>query len=176
MIILLAFILIIVLVAAAALYNNLPKQPHQIIKQLKGKKVKLIYNDDAKKIKFCSIRHKIIARPDFIYEYPDGSLAIVEYKSRKKGVMARDITQLKAAAIAVKEEWQCRVKHGFVLTGSRQYEAVDLNKTGDTLAKEIGKYLTIAREIKSGHAPTPEPTARKCRGCNYRSNCQYAML
>ena len=77
--------IVFAIVIAFIYYHHLPKPPHQIIKPLKSKHVKQIYNDEVEIIKFYSTRHKIIARPDFIYEHPDGTLAVVEYKSRKKG-------------------------------------------------------------------------------------------
>ncbi|MCP4473112.1 MAG: Dna2/Cas4 domain-containing protein [Gammaproteobacteria bacterium] len=130
-----------------------------------------MYEGSVTKKNFRSIRHKINGRPDFIYKYPDGSLAIVEYKYRKKRVMPNHIAQLKAAAIAVKDELQCKVKHGFVLVESRDYEMVDLDKSSNELAKEIGKYLTIAKKVKLGHVPQPEPSPKKCLNCSYRQHC-----
>lgn len=171
------FIIVVAIICAAVIYSKIPRPPHSIIPSLRDKNIKLIFNGEHE-VQICTCtHHKIKAKPDFVYEHPDKSLTVVEYKSRRKGVMPSDITQLIATAIAVNGHYIGKsVKSGYVLTGSGAYQKIDLDKSSDEMMLHIQEPLSEVRNILKGVAPTPKPTPQKCRGCGFRNNCFYSQV
>lgn len=154
------FIVIIIIIAAAAIYHNIPKQPHRIISELRKSDAKLVFNGETDDQIYTCSYYKIKAKPDFIYEYLNGDLAIVEYKSRKRGVMPSDVVQLIATAIAVKGHYVLiKVTKGYVLTDDGSYQEIDLDRDSTELIKQIEKPLKAARDVIRGKMPVPEPSA-----------------
>lgn len=169
------FIVIIIIIAAAVIYHNIPKQPHRSISELRQSGAKLVFNGETDGQIYACPYYKIKAKPDFIYEYPNGTLAIVEYKSGKRGVMSSDLVQLIATAIAVKGHYVLsKVTKGYVLTGDGSYQEIDLDRDSYELVKQIENPLKAARDVIRGKMPVPKPSAIKCRGCGFRHVCRFS--
>lgn len=170
------FIIVVAIICAAVIYSKIPRPPHSIIPSLRDKNIKLIFNGEHEE-QICTCTHyKIKAKPDFVYEHPDKSLTVVEYKSRRKGVMPSDIAQLIATAIAVNGHYIGKtVKNGYVLTGNGSYQEIDLDKSSDELMEAIKKPLQAVRDVIEGRAVIPDACAKKCRGCGFRHICQHAV-
>lgn len=165
--------LLVLIAAAVFIYRGITgKSPQRSLRETK--KAKLIYNGEHQSGYFASYRHRIRAKPDFMYLNRDGTVCIVEYKSRRSGIRRSDITQLIATAIAVKDDSQYDVRCGYVLTRGGSRQRVNLNKTTDELVSDIQTALHEARQIKKGNQPIPQPEHRKCRGCGFRQTCRYA--
>lgn len=162
-------IILFVLLAINSFFRSRPKKPVQVIKELKANNAKKIFTDNGKK-NFNSTKYKISARPDFIYEEPDGSKIIVEYKSRNNPVRESDIIQLIATAIAVKESHPTVCK-GFIYTQGNHIEIVDLSKSIDELANSISNEIIKMRAIKMRVRPSFEPIESHCFACGFRDAC-----
>lgn len=165
-------ILFILVIAVVVYQQNVSRTPQQLIRDLKD--AKLIYNGEKEAGYFSSYNYKIRAKPDFMYQHEDGSISIVEYKSRQSGVKQSDISQLIATAIAVKDEIQHNVKFGYVLTKGGSQKKINLDRSSNDLIRDIWTVLKEARDILNGAIATPNPTRQKCSGCGFRRSCKYA--
>lgn len=165
-------ILFVIVIAVAVYQQNVSRTPQQAIRDLRG--AKLIYNGEKEAGYFSSYNYKIRAKPDFMYQHTDGSVSIVEYKSRQSGVKQSDISQLIATAIAVKDEIQQNVKFGYVLTKGGSQEKIDLDRSSSDLVQDIHVVLKEARNILSGATATPNPSRQKCSSCGFQDNCSYS--
>ena len=165
-------ILFILVIAVVVYQQNVSRTPQQLIRDLKD--AKLIYNGEKESGYFSSYNHKIRAKPDFMYQHTDGSISIVEYKSRQSGVKQSDVSQLIATAIAVKDDTQNNIKFGYVLTKGGSQKKIDLDKGSSDLDQYIHAALKEARDILNGSGATPSPSRQKCSGCGFRGVCSYA--
>jgi CRISPR/Cas system-associated exonuclease Cas4 (RecB family) len=135
-----------------------------------GIKGKLLYADLGRKSKlFTSYRYRIKAKPDFIIQLLNGENAIAEYKDRNGPAYCSDIAQVKASALAVREE--IPLQHGFVVTRNGRYP-VPLHPDSEQLHSEIAEYIELARRVKGKqlilqYAANP----RQCPNCSLRHGC-----
>ncbi|MCF6767597.1 Dna2/Cas4 domain-containing protein [Thiotrichales bacterium 19S11-10] len=148
--------------------------PQMIIPALKVADAKLIFNGEYEDKIFSCMDHRVRAKPDFLYELSDGSIAIVEYKSRKKGVMPSDVSQLIATAIAVKGHYKNQVKKGYILTGRGSYKEVNLDMSSHRLVKSIEYQIRAVRDIIRGKEPKLTPNPNKCQNCGFRHICTFS--
>lgn len=168
-------LIVIAIVFVVLVKRGKTKPPHEVIPSLQDKGVKMIYNSEYDDRTYKCYKHRIKARPDFIYEHPEKSLTIVEYKSRKNGIMPSDINQLVATGIAVKSECSDKsVTKGYVMTAGHSYQSFDLSKNIDELASFIDRPTRAIRNIFKDIEPKPQASVKKCGGCGYRDKCNHA--
>ena len=159
--------LILILVALYVVVRRQSKEQEPNDFPVQGK---IIYADQGRKSKtFTSYRHKIRAKPDFLVKQQDGSLILLEYKSRQKPPNPSDVVQLVATAIAVKEQYP-ELNEGMVYTRAGK-RWVNLSGSTDELADRISVPLASARAVRANLSVCATPMVRKCRSCSYRTEC-----
>ena len=165
-------VLLVVLIVAALVWRVISTPRHVL--PIKGK---VIYADSRSNVTtFRSYRYRIKSRPDYIVAMPDGNYAILEYKSRLRGIFRGDVQQLIAGAIAVKES--CPKKNftvGMVFNASGETQTIDLRPSVANLAKSIDKGMGVARQVRSRQAIRHQSEAGKCRPCGHRVSCQHRV-
>ena len=141
--------------------------PERVISELKN--ARMIYKDTNNDY-FTSYRHKIRAKPDFLYKLANGSIALVEYKSQRDSIRESDVSQVIAATLAVREKYP-NLNIGFIYTRSGKVKCVDLNKSDEELINLISAELSIARQLENNMRPQFTPQKDKCRVCPYNMAC-----
>jgi len=130
----------------------------------------LLYADLGRGAKrFVSSRYGIMAKPDFILRLRDGQNAIAEYKDRGGRVYCSDVAQVKASALAVREEMP--LQRAFVVTRNGPVE-IPLNPDSKKLHAEIAEYIEWARRIRRKelirvYAANP----KQCDSCSLKRHC-----
>lgn len=133
-----------------------------------GKK-RVRYIDAGRSQVFYSKRYKISAKPDLV----ENKNTLVEKKSRRKGVYPSDIAQLIAATLAVRSKYD--IRDGYVVNQTERKQ-VDLTGSDSELFALIRTEYEYAVMIKKGKQPPPSPAQWKCRSCQFKGRCKYAVV
>ncbi len=127
--------------------------------------------------KLFRIRHpiRLAAKLDRAYRQPDGTLVLVELKTRRSDrVHLSDIIQLSAQRLAVKEQTgQAVAEHAFVTV--ERSEGSRARRSHRVRLLEDSEVVSLARRraaILAGRAEaTFARSSAACEGCAYRREC-----
>lgn len=134
-----------------------------------------VYLDKGKHSKvFRSKKHKLAAKPDRLESDGIGRVIPHEFKSRSGRVSNRDITQVKVATIAVRENG-FKVRKAKIEYGNGKVHEFDVPSTEALMDGELGHLVRLARSVKKGQEPEAKPASYKCRYCPYREACRFAV-
>lgn len=139
------------------------------IPQLAG--AKLLYIDKRSMKSFISREHGIVAKPDFIVRSSSGD-AVVEYKSRYRGIYPSDRVQTIASVIAARSTYPGITK-AYVINASGEHAEIDCNKATEELYEQIKEHAAMARRAKYDNK-AHFIRGPRCRSCSVKPLCKYA--
>lgn len=137
-----------------------------------GFKGKIVYIDTKENNKsLISNKYQLLAKPDFIFQEPNGNCVLVEYKSRSSGIYNSDVKQVYASAICARENGY-KVVRAIVATKTKNYD-VDLNSSNKQLYSLINSEVEFIRSvIEKRVISAPVYSFQvKCRSCGFKSTC-----
>ena len=145
-----------------------------LFKKNRTKSDEVVWLDEGKSVKpFVSHTYKLVGKPDAIIKDNNGSLVLVEYKSRLKRVYLSDIVQAKSAALVMRDNGY-PIKKIMIKTQTDNHIEV-LPKSERAIFKEIEQYIIFAIRARNQQSVPASPAKYKCRTCSVRAHCMEAI-
>lgn len=137
-----------------------------------GFKGKIVYIDTKQNNKaLVSKEYDLLAKPDFIFQEPNGGCVLVEYKSRSSGIYDSDLKQVYASAICARENG-FKIVRAIIATKTKNYD-VDLKSSNKQLYSLVNSEVEFIRSVNEKRVISAPvyPFKAKCRSCGYKSTC-----